>query len=200
MSAPEEYLCTSRPSISLASSIWAQTSSIILELLPRHPTGPLVCELDQGFGWLPSSDACAGRGRRQLASAIFEIHGQELVSGEIFNGSSGKSVIAEGLANASLWGNRRASELDRETASHHFRRTARFLLFRQDEKTYIFHFELPHILAYKSPFLIFPFMGFYSFAIDSILDAKDLFSYVSIFWTPSILGLRQDILSGYDKT
>ena len=103
MSAPEEYLCTSRPSISLASSIWAQTSSIILELLPRHPTGPLVCELDQG-GWLPTSDACAGRGRRQLASAIFEIHGQELVSGEIFNGSSGKSVIAEGLANASLWG------------------------------------------------------------------------------------------------
>jgi len=43
-------------------------------------------------------------------------------------------------------------------------------------------------------------MGFYSFAIVSILDAKDLFSYVSIFWTPSILGLQQEILSGYRKT
>lgn len=33
--------------------------------------------------------------RRQLASATYKLHGQEFVSGDIFNGSPGKYVIAE---------------------------------------------------------------------------------------------------------
>ena len=98
MSTPEEYLCTSRQSSphSLASSAWAQTSSQNQQPL-RHPTQLALMEHEFGVkATPPSSDACSGReGDSLRVRPSISKDKDLLVSGDIFNESSGKYVIAE---------------------------------------------------------------------------------------------------------
>lgn len=178
MTTPEEYLCTYRPSsFSLASSAWAQTSPSI------HPTNTLVCELRQGQGELAQGQGQGGFlrptpvlvGKEQLASAIIEFKGQELVSGDIFNWSSGKYVIAEAERMPSSG---KSTYLKFESglgdiASPYLEGLQDFFTTCKTRK-HNFLIKNESFSAFKLPCLNLPLMGF-SCAFDYILDSMELF-------------------------
>lgn len=132
MSTPEEYLCTSRQSSShsLASSAWAQTSSQNQQPPNRHPTQLALMEHEFGVkATSPFIRRLFWSGRRQFASVRPSISKDKdlLVSGDIFNESSGKYVIAEANRMPSYGKSTHLNyKLDRETLSPHSSRIARF--------------------------------------------------------------------------